>query len=97
MATPEFKVGDFVDSIRGPKQSKFHGIIIKVDGAHIHVMWLKSSETRDFNKIDTYAVAYHRGYTTIEIMSALVICEVTNPSTYHPETNPWGAKFGLSD
>ena len=97
MSTPELKVGDFVDWIAGPKQSRFHGIITKVDGADVHVMWLKSSETKDFNNIGNYAVAYHRGYTTIEKMPVLVICEVANPSNYHPETNPWGAKFGLSD
>ena len=91
-------VGDFVDSIRGPRQSKFHGIVTKIDGPNISVMWLKSSETRDCNQISTtYSVAYQRGYTTVQKKSELVFCDVTSPSIHHPKTNPWGRKFGVSD
>ena len=98
MSGKEIQVGDFVDSIRGPKQSKFHGIVTKIEGSHISVMWLKSSETRDVNKINgTYSVAFQRGYTTVQNKSEIVLCDAVNLSPHHPKTNPWGRKFGLSD
>jgi hypothetical protein len=98
MSVTQIQVGDFVDALRGPKQSKFHGIVTKIDGSNISVMWLKSSETRDVNIINgTYSISYCRGYTTVQRKSALVFCDASDPTIYHPKSNPWGRKFGVSD
>jgi len=97
------KVGQHVDWVNtnSKKQSGFwHGIIIKIEGNDVHVLWLLSNSKRN-RPPGNNNHPYHLGYETVEVKSELRLCNdglVCSNETgdLHPKQNPWGRKFGVA-
>jgi hypothetical protein len=95
-----FRVGDFVDGIRKPSEA-WHGLIVKIVGSEIWVLWLMADVSRDHSPLKSQKNAYYRGYTTIHPDTELALCTRNGRGIWtgpkHPlASNPWGEKYGMT-
>jgi hypothetical protein len=93
-------VGDFVD-YTAKRSEAWHGIIVKLEGQDVWVLWLMADVSRDHSPLSAQKNAYYRGYTTIHSENDLALCQRSSRGSWtgpkHPlATNPWGEKYGMT-
>ena len=91
---------DWIERNTNRQREFWHGVITRIEGSQVHVLWLLSNTKRSA-PLAPNTHPHHFGYATVEVKSALRACSdgltcSGDVGNLHPRTNFWGRRFGVA-